>query len=136
EAVERHGKRSRGGRCDDRLESREHALTIGLAERDEPHAGRDETGGEAMQEGNNRRFNRNAVTRSRRGDGNRIGARSWPNSPQPIERGTGPCRLPGDDERIALCRRLEVALLRGREGSGQFGYLTKRPAILVRHCPM
>src|SRR5205814_3903092 len=63
DAVERHGKRSRGGRCDDRLESREHALTIGLAERDEPHAGRDETGGEAMQEGNNRRFNRNAVTR-------------------------------------------------------------------------
>ena len=51
DAVERHGKRSRGGRCDDRLESREHALTIGLAERDEPHAGRDETGGEAMQEG-------------------------------------------------------------------------------------
>ena len=50
-----------GGRGDDRLERGEHALAVGLAERDEPHAGGNQVGGHRMQIGGERRLDGDAV---------------------------------------------------------------------------
>ena len=49
DVVERRGQRPLRGRLDDRLQRGEHALAVGLAERDEPHAGRNQIGGDRMQ---------------------------------------------------------------------------------------
>ena len=52
--------RSRGRR-NDRLERGEHALAVGLAERNQAHAGRNEVRRDGMQIGVQRRRERNAV---------------------------------------------------------------------------
>ena len=59
--VERGRERALRGGGDDRLERRQHALAVGLAERDQPHAGRDPVGGDGMQIGGERRLERDAV---------------------------------------------------------------------------
>ena len=61
DVVERRGERARRGRRDDRLERGEHALPVGLAERNEPHAGGDQIGGHGVQIGVQRRLERDAV---------------------------------------------------------------------------
>ena len=112
----------------DRLERGEHALAVALAERDEPHAGRNQIGGDRVQEGVQRRLERDAVARGRDADRDRIGQWPSPGRGQPVERGTRPGRAGRLDEGRALRRRLQMALLRGREGGGKLG---DRPQRLV-----
>ena len=51
EIVERRAERARRGRRDQHGSSAaSDALAVGLAERDQPHAGRDQVGGDRMQE--------------------------------------------------------------------------------------
>ena len=54
-----------------RAERGDGALAVGLAERDEPHAGGDEVGGEGVEIGGERRRQGDAVRRARDADGDR-----------------------------------------------------------------
>ena len=61
------------GRRDDRLKRGQHPLAVGLPERDEPHAGRNEIGRDGMQKGVQRRLSGNAVAGGGDRDRDRIG---------------------------------------------------------------
>ena len=71
-----------GGRGDDGLERRQHALAVGLAERDQPHPGGDPVGGDRLQIGCERRLQRDAVAGGGNRDRDRVG--HWP-SPDRLE---------------------------------------------------
>ena len=77
---------------DDRLQRRQHALAVGLAERDQPHAGGDPIGGDRLQERGERRFERNAMAGGGDRHRHRIGDRAVPDCFQPVERRAWPGR--------------------------------------------
>ena len=108
-------------RRDDRLERREHALAVGLAERNEPHAGRNQICGDGVQIGVQRRLKRDAVARRprRRPRPDRRPAR--PRPPQAGRARRKASRARRLDEGAALRGRFQMALLRGREGGGKLG---------------
>ena len=99
----------------------EHALAVGLAERDEADAGGNPVGGQRVQKRLQRRFAGDAVAGAGHADGNgqrdgavprRVEARkrlAWPR---------GACRI---DKGAALGRGLQEALLGWHQGGGQFG---------------
>ena len=95
--VERRDQRALRGCGDDRLERRQHALAVGLAERNEPHAGRNQVGGERMQIGVQRRLERDAVSRAGDADRDRIARRRRPR-PRAAD------RAPAQARRRAWCR--------------------------------
>ena len=111
--------RAAGGGGDRRLERGEHALAVGLAERDEPHAGRDPVGAaSACRKAVERRRQRNAVAGARDADRHRkrdLG----PDAVSASSAGARPGRARGVEEGAALRGRFQMALLRGREGRGK-----------------
>ena len=113
------------------LECCEHALAIALAERNEADAGRNEIGSDRVQEGVQRRLECDAVARSRDANRHRIGQWPSPGRGQPIERGARPGRPGRFDEGRALRRRLQMALLRGREGRRKLGHGPQRRVVGV-----
>src|SRR5262249_62322065 len=108
------GGRARGRRRPHRFERREHALAVGLAERDEPHAGRNEVGGQRVEISLQRGRERDPVTRARNGNRNRNRQchRFIPERQQPIERQRRPGRTRRVEEGAALRRGFQIPLLR------------------------
>ena len=119
--VERRDERALRRSLHDRFERGEQPLAIALAERDKAHARRNEIGRYRVQEGVQRGFKRYAVACGRDPDRHRVGRRPSPGRRQPVERRTMPRRAGRLDERRALRRRLQMALLRRRKSRGQFG---------------
>ena len=64
-------------------------------------------------------------------DRDRIGDRPVPGRGQPVERRARPGRAGRLDEGAALRRRFQMALLRGREGRGEFGDRAQRRVVGV-----
>ena len=135
-SIERRRERARGGCGNDRLERREQALAVGLAERNEPHAGRNQVGRDGMQIGVQRGLERDAVARRRDADRDRIGDRPVPGRRQPVERRARPGGARRLDEGAALRGRLQMALLRGRERRRKLGHRRaapcRRPSSIAR----
>ncbi len=98
-----------------------------LAERDQPHAGGDPVGGDRLQIGGERRLERDAVAGGGDRHRDRIGDRAVPDRLEPVERGAGPGGARRFDEGIALRGGLQMALLRRREGGGEFGDRAQAP---------
>ena len=86
---------------------------------------------DGVQEGMQRRLERDAVARRRDADRDRIGHRPSPGRGEPVERGTRPGRAGRLDEGAALRRRLQMALLRRREGRGKLGDRAQRLVVGV-----
>ena len=141
---DRTGRRSRRGRrgsqrCAEapqaagrlRHERRGDALAVGLAERPEPHRGRDQVG-ERRRAGTPAGPARSgmswpaAATRDRDRIGDRLGPRRLQERPAP-----GRARLRSDraDEGVALRRRLELPLGGGRERQRERGDLGEPCAV-------
>src|SRR6185437_6993304 len=78
-------------RCrDDRLEPRNDALAVGLAERHQPHAGGNPIGDQRLRKGGERRLDRDAVPGGSHRHRDGISDGTVPCSLQTIERGAGP----------------------------------------------
>ena len=108
-----------------------HALAVGLAERDEPHAGGDPVGGERLQKGRERGRERDAVAGGGGRDRDRIGDRAVPDGLQPVERGARPGGARRLDEGVALRGRFQMALLGRRERGGEFGDAAQRLVVFA-----
>ena len=119
--VERAGERLLRTGGDDRLEAGEHALPVGLPERNEPQAGRYEIARHRLQKGGERRLERDAMTGARDRDRDRIGEGTVPRRSEPIERRASPGRARRLEERAALRGGLQKALPARREGGGKLG---------------
>src|SRR6185503_2360163 len=63
--IQRRCQRARGGCRDEGLERGEQALPVGLAERNEPHTGRDQVRRYGMQIGGKRRLDRDTMSSGR-----------------------------------------------------------------------
>ena len=111
------------------FERREHALAVGLAERDEAHAGGNEVGRLSVQIGMQRRRERSrcpaqatpTATGSATGPSQTASSR--------VERRARPGRARGLEEGAALRGGLQVALLRRREGGGELGDRAQRRVV-------
>src|SRR5712664_2086034 len=64
DVIEAGDQRTPRGRGHHRLERGKHALAVGLAKRDEPHAGRDQVRRHCVEKGMQRSGKRNAVPRA------------------------------------------------------------------------
>jgi Sodium/hydrogen exchanger family len=119
--VERRPERARRRCRDGCFKGGEHALAVGLAERDEADAGGNPIRGQCVQERLQRRFAGNAMAGAghAHGNGQRDGA--VPRRVEARQRLAGPggaCRI---DKGAALGRGLQEALLGWHQGGGQFG---------------
>ncbi len=130
--VERRHQRACSGRGDIFLKRRKDALAIGLAERDEPHAGGDPVGRQRVQEGRQRRRAGDAMPGAGDADGDRQRDRSGPRGGKPVQRRARPCRARRIEKGAALRRRFEEALLGGREGRGKLGDGAQRCIVVGR----
>ena len=122
--------RSVGRRCD-RLERGEQALAFRLPQGNEPHAGRDQIGGDGMKIGVERRIERDAVAGRRDADRDGIGDWAVPDFGEAVERGARPGRAGRLDKGAALRGGFEMPLLRGRERGGQLGNVVQRLVVVA-----
>ena len=111
DVVERAASARCGGGGDHRLQRGQHALAVGLAERDQPHAGRDPVGGDGLQEGGKRRLERNAVAGGGDRHRDRIGDRAVPGGFRRSSAGARPGRARRLDEGVALRGGFQMAFL-------------------------
>ena len=111
----------------------EHALAVGLAERNEPHAGRDEVGGEARAD----RRAAPAPARTPMAPRRRRRPRPAGDGAVPQRRAADRAPAHGQAARVAARKArpcavgLEVPLRRRREGGGQLGDRAQRRIVVA-----
>src|SRR5439155_14251872 len=108
--FERAGERLVRTGGDDRLEAGQHPLPIGLPERNQPQSGRYEIARYRLQEGGERRLERDLVAGARDRDRDRIGQGAIPGGGEAIECRASPGRPGSPEERAALRGGLQKTL--------------------------
>ena len=136
EIIERNRKRPPCRSRHDRFELRQHALAIGLSERDKARARRYPVGDDRVEKGVSRRRERNMMRGTDKADRNRIDDASFASCDRPIQRSGVPCGARDLDECPALRRRLEMAFARRHESRGELGDFREPRIIAGRRGPV
>lgn len=136
EVIERGRKRTLGSRSDIPLELRQHALAIGLAERDQTRSGGYPVRDYRVEESVKRRRERNEMRGADDADRNRINEITFASRNQPIQRRMMPCGPRNLDKRPALRRGLQMPLARGRKGRCELSDFPERRIVVSRRSPV
>jgi hypothetical protein len=132
EFFERSRQRPACGFSHGLLEPRQHALAVGLPQRNQARSGRYPVAGNRVQESVDSGLQRNAVGRADDADCDRIHDDAAATRNQPAERCNVPCGAGDIDKRPALHRGFQVAFARRYQRTGKFGDFAKRRIIAGR----
>jgi hypothetical protein len=136
EFFERSLRRPTCGFSHGLLEPRQHALAVGLPQRNQARSGRYPVAGHRVQESVDSRLQRNAVGRADDTDRDRIHDDAAATLNQPIERRNIPCGAGDIDKRPALHRGFQAAFARRHQCTSKFRYFAERRIIAGRRGTM